>query len=477
MKTGHRRFLLLSSGGLQAALLLTCVWLWAVWMNGQLISALRDQAIEQSRREVQHLAEMCVQFGEQVGEIGSPAWRRAQQVFDAHGASSHQSVVLIDRGRERIICASGLGASLRSRNGLPVDGRYVRAGNRRRWASIVRGSATVGCRVANTGLDVVRYQDRTAFALEAQRILVPLRALGIVAAIFIALCSGVMLSSVAKRYEQKIENVNQELDELVAERMREFNRTRDAIIYGLARLAESRDTDTGQHLDRIQHYSSALARKLGETRSFIDDDYVTKLRLASTLHDIGKVGIPDEILLKPGKLTDNERRIMQQHAVIGSQCLREIRERLGQDEFLDMAHNIAAGHHERWDGKGYPAGRVGEQTPLEARIVAVADVYDALRSKRVYKDAMSHEDALAVICQGSGTQFDPDVIEAFRACSVDFEQFSQSAANAEPEMCLLEKIRHVLAEAKDATEIDESLSFLQDAESNASESVVEPSMS
>ena len=215
------------------------------------------------------------------------------------------------------------------------------------------------------------------------------------------------------RYRDVVSEVNKDLERVKTQSSRELIKTKNAVIFGLAKLAESRDNDTGEHLDRIKKYVSLLARDLATVNPEIDDKFIHNLELASSLHDIGKVGIPDSILLKPGKLTALEREIMEEHAIIGGNCLDAIQIRLGDNEFMEMAKNVAYSHHERWDGTGYPHGTMAEDVPLEARIVAVADVYDALTSKRPYKRAMSHLESRAIIVSGSGSQFDPEVVAAF----------------------------------------------------------------
>lgn len=205
-----------------------------------------------------------------------------------------------------------------------------------------------------------------------------------------------------------------------AERQAQTIRSRDTLIFAMAKLAESRDSDTGEHLERIAAYSRILAEQLRVSRPELTDQWIHDLQLASSLHDIGKVGVPDAVLLKPGKLTPEERTQMERHTSIGAEALDAIVARQTDDLLLVMARNIAAAHHERWDGAGYPHGLRGEEIPLEARIISVADVYDALTSKRVYKPAMTHAEALALIVAGRGTQFDPQVVDALSQCEVVF---------------------------------------------------------
>ena len=199
--------------------------------------------------------------------------------------------------------------------------------------------------------------------------------------------------------------------------------TRDVAIFALAKLAESRDPETGAHLERVQNYSRVLARHLAGHPKFqdqIDAEFVHLLYSTSPLHDIGKVGIPDHVLLKPGKLDPAEFDIMKRHTLIGADTLEAALKRFPEARFLGMAKDIAASHHEKFDGSGYPAGLKGEAIPLCGRIVALADVYDALTSKRVYKDAFSHESAKGIILKDAGRHFDPDVAAAFVATEAEF---------------------------------------------------------
>ena len=203
----------------------------------------------------------------------------------------------------------------------------------------------------------------------------------------------------------------------VAERILSLE-SRDVVIFSLAKLAEARDTDTGAHLERIREYSLILAQHLAtlpKFESFLDGDYIQLLYLTSPLHDIGKVGIPDSVLLKPGRLTPEEFEIMKQHVLIGGRTLEAALEMHPRAKYLQVARDIAFTHHEKFDGSGYPYGLRGEAIPLCGRIVALSDVYDALTTRRVYKPAYSHQVAKVIILDGRGTHFDPDVVDAFMA--------------------------------------------------------------
>jgi putative two-component system response regulator len=211
--------------------------------------------------------------------------------------------------------------------------------------------------------------------------------------------------------------------------------SRDMTIFALAKLAESRDPETGAHLERIREYSLLLAQKLSQREEFcdqVDGDYAQLLYLTSPLHDIGKVGIPDRVLLKPGRLTKDEFEIMKRHTVIGGETLDTVSDAHPGAQFLQLARDIAWTHHERYDGSGYPRGLAGEEIPLCGRIVALADVYDALTTKRVYKSAYTHESARSTILEGDGTQFDPAIVEAFLAQESHFITVRQLLTEGDP---------------------------------------------
>jgi len=203
----------------------------------------------------------------------------------------------------------------------------------------------------------------------------------------------------------------------------EIIQTRDVAIVGLSALAEARDNETGGHILRTQEYVRALAIQLQNHiayRDYLTNDTVELLYKSAPLHDIGKVGIPDSILLKPGKLTDDEFAIMKTHATIGAESIAVAEKQMGSNSFLAIAREIALSHHEKWDGSGYPSQLKGDDIPLSGRLMALADVYDALISKRVYKPAFSHEKAKAIILAGKGKHFDPAVVEAFVNCEQMF---------------------------------------------------------
>ena len=209
----------------------------------------------------------------------------------------------------------------------------------------------------------------------------------------------------------------------------ELVRAHETTAYALTKLVEARDPSTGVHLERVRAYAKLLAVTLSHAprwRGTLDERFISAVHTASPLHDIGKVGIADMILLKPGKLTAEETALMRRHATMGGRTLRDIARRGGDNPYIETAYEVAMYHHERWDGTGYPFALPGPHIPIAARIVALADVYDALTSKRCYKPAFSHSEARTYIVEQSGRHFDPEVVEAFLARELDFVRIREA---------------------------------------------------
>lgn len=221
---------------------------------------------------------------------------------------------------------------------------------------------------------------------------------------------------------------NEYLEQEVTRRTLEVVAIQDATILMLTSLAETRDNETGNHILRTQNYVRALAQHLKthpRFEEFLTDHNIYLLYKCAPLHDIGKVGIPDSILLKPGRLTAEEFKIMKTHAILGSNAMMTAEKSLGmKTDFLFMAKEIAHFHHEKWDGTGYPEGLSGDDIPISARLMAIADVYDALISKRVYKEPMTHEVAVSIITSGKGFHFDPDMVDAFMEIDHQFNEIA-----------------------------------------------------
>lgn len=227
---------------------------------------------------------------------------------------------------------------------------------------------------------------------------------------------------------------NEFLENEVEKRTAEITAIQDATIQVVTSLAETRDRETGYHIRRTQSYVRLLAAELSHDtrfRAVLTAATIATMYKSAPLHDIGKVGIPDHILLKPGKLTVEEFQIMKTHTTIGRAAIERAEAQLGMEvDFLKTAKEIAYCHHERWDGSGYPQGLQKEQIPLAARLMTVADVYDALTSRRVYKEAIPHEEAVEIVLAGRGSQFNPDVVDAFIAIQEEMraigERFSDT---------------------------------------------------
>ena len=250
-----------------------------------------------------------------------------------------------------------------------------------------------------------------------------------------------------KKLEQRVKALEKKIAEnqLIIDKLRRHNKNekydrepqgyhnsiqlaRMATILALAKLAEYRDDDTGIHLERIREYTKIIAEEMAKKPNYIGyitKEYIDDIYHSSILHDIGKVGIPDAILLKPGKLTPEEFELMKTHSTLGGDVLTVIDAGIEGQTFLTLAKEIAYYHHERWNGTGYPKGLSGENIPLSARIVALPDVYDALTSKRVYKNIISHEKAKEIIINEKGKHFDPDVVDSFLAREDEFKMICE----------------------------------------------------
>jgi putative two-component system response regulator len=240
-------------------------------------------------------------------------------------------------------------------------------------------------------------------------------------------------------YERRIEQSNQLLEERVRLQVSEIASTQLALIFALANLAESRDPETGEHLERMRQYARILADRLRDAAKFedvIDDTYVENIYVTAPLHDIGKVGVPDRILQKPGNLSEEEFALMKTHTTIGATTLRNVDERHPGNAFIRMGIEIAESHHEKWNGSGYPRALSGDAIPLTGRILALADVYDALTSKRCYKDAFSHDKSKEIILSGRGAHFDPDVVDAFLASEREFMSVREQHQDTEKVMLI-----------------------------------------
>jgi putative two-component system response regulator len=233
-----------------------------------------------------------------------------------------------------------------------------------------------------------------------------------------------------KSARDRLSDQNAWLETEIKRRLAENLLIQDASIHALGYLAETRDPETGDHIQRTQHYAHFLARRLAEHPGFadqLDDQAIALLTKSAPLHDIGKVGIPDNVLLKPGPLDEKEWAIMRRHTVLGGEAIEKAEQAVHQPvPFLAMAKSIARSHHERWDGSGYPDGLAGDAIPLPARIMTLADSFDAITSERIYQSARSAAEARRIIEAERGRQFDPQVVDAFLACFQDFTRIAEN---------------------------------------------------
>ncbi|HON23738.1 MAG TPA: two-component system response regulator [Syntrophales bacterium] len=242
-----------------------------------------------------------------------------------------------------------------------------------------------------------------------------------------------------KKVRDYLRDQNEFLEAEVRRRTEEVVAIQEVTILAMASLAETRDNDTGNHIRRTQWYIKTLAenlRKNSRFSHFLDDDKTIDLIFKSApLHDIGKVGIPDHILLKPGRFTPEEFEIMKTHTTLGRDAIVAAERRLGVEmPFLAFAKEIAYSHQEKWDGSGYPEGLSGDDIPISGRLMAVADVYDALICRRVYKEGMPHEKAVAIITEGRGSHFDPDIVDAFLECADEFRKIAKLYEDTDEEL-------------------------------------------
>ena len=397
---------------------------------------LQDRILEQNVKTAESLARTMDELDFGPAYCGSVGRERAQKMIEELTLPAGGFVCLLDENN-KIICHPRLrvepllcGIDLTEMQVTRPEESKVTIGQADRDATLAGRAAFLGKGthylaskyIPSMNATVVVQQPESGLLAFGEAVasgsMIRSLGLGAVALGMTALVSFVLI----RRHNHALEQINKGLEREVDRRVGECMATRHSLIIGLAKLAESRDTDTGEHLDRISSYSELLARQLAKTTPSITESWIDQLKLASTLHDIGKVGIPDHVLLKPGKLTPEERAIIETHPAIGASTLAAVQDRLGSDELVTMSFDVARSHHEKWDGTGYPARLKGEDIPLAARIVALADVYDALTSARVYKAAMSHQEARRIIADGRGKHFDPVVVDAFEAIHTEFER-------------------------------------------------------
>lgn len=401
--------IVLVAAGQLAVLLPGSLWL-AGWINATARSIVTQRLNAATIRHTRQIAEMVNDLGPLDLREGADDRVRLQQLIDRMGRPYGASMLIVRTDDGRVV-AQPRGAGFHSINQdalaatdeTPAVGRPI----------AVRD-------IEPLGLTLVALPHQGDVAILVNRFGAYVRWTIITLMIVIVIGSTLLTAFIVHRYENRLAGINVDLEEQIARRGRELVKSRDAVIFGLAMLAESRDGETGLHLDRIRAYVRILGDALRETHADVDEEFVATVEATSALHDIGKVGVPDSVLLNPERLSEDERAIIKKHPLIGFDTMMAVKRRWGDDPFLVTACEICFAHHERWDGRGYPFGLSGETIPLSARIVALADVYDALTTQRVYKDAVPHEHAKDYITRESGGHFDPAIVEAFLRCEHEF---------------------------------------------------------
>ncbi len=237
-----------------------------------------------------------------------------------------------------------------------------------------------------------------------------------------------------RRMQIELSRHNEELQEMVEEKVKEISDSQLSTLVAITNLSESRDNFTGKHIERTGIFCKVIAEEMlkkGLYGDVVDEEFVKGLTHAASLHDIGKIGIPDAILMKKGKLSEEEFEIMKSHTTIGAMTLQNVLAMYPQNEFISLGIELAISHHERWNGRGYPAGLAGEDIPVSGRIMALADVYDAVRSRRPYKEPFSHEKSVEIIREERGQHFDPVVVDIFLENSDLFKQISEDMKDSD----------------------------------------------
>ena len=404
----------------------------------QMASMIGQQVKADNARYAEGLAGVIESMGLGDPTYGGEGWRQMQGAVERVDMPAGGFACIID-GEDKVVCHpeldadptknegssllyADLGSHLTKIDEITGEDGQTRVGESYFLADGVHYIATR--EIAGTGHRILVHQPAAGLVKVSDAITTPLMLtfLSVGGAALLLTTAGSYF--VTRRYEHVLEGVNAGLEDEVQKRTAKHTAARNALIFGLAKLADSRDPETGAHLERLSAFSAVLAEELqriGEHPE-VTDDWIRELRLAAALHDIGKVGVADSALLKPGRLNEEERKEIERHPQIAADTLLGVYQKMGDDTLIASSVQVALYHHEKWDGSGYPYKLKADAIPLAARIVAVADVYDALTSKRVYKDAMSHEQASSIINNDAGSHFDPAVVAAFNTVSDTFAQ-------------------------------------------------------
>jgi cyclic di-GMP phosphodiesterase len=433
-----RRSLLVSALLLGQLVCFLGALLWfGAWLERGLTVVVRQRILAASEQMAVQIVHMIELMGIDDATPGSEGWQRMQKLVEETELPTGGYLCVVSSDDGRVLChpqlrhrpelaMATLEQLLRS-EGVEEVWKLGTDEAVPKWVRLPDGSYVMDV-VAIPGINarMLVHQPEAPMRLAVMAFIDRVRAIGTVVVVAVVVISALVTLMIIRQYESRLSQINRGLEAQVAHRSAALLRSRDAVIFGLAKLAESRDGETGEHLERIALYTEILAMRVSLTQTPGGDEaWAQTLASTAVLHDIGKVGIPDAVLRKPSALTDEERQIIEKHPFIGGDTLMEIKRRWGDDPFLVTASQVCFGHHERWDGTGYPFGLKGENIPMPARIVALADVYDALTSERAYKDAVSHERATQMITGASGTQFDPMVVQAFIDVQEKFKDIAQ----------------------------------------------------
>ena len=420
----------------------------ANWLRGAFTEFMVRTTAAQNRATVEQLARRISDRELTSVDPGTAGWSRLQKLCERISPPHQGFVAAVDRNTGALICHSDLKKDptlLRKfpgRSVLVAKDRVAPLIEAAREAEIKTKSPAFGevevggelyqataLSLPKVDAVLVVYQSHASIDESVAELVTPVVQVGFIVAAAVIGANSLLTVFLVKRFDNSLSEMSASVEREVDRRTLSLTRSRNAVVFGLAKLAESRDKDAGQHLERVRTYVTILASEMAKHNAQIDHHYVANLAIASALHDVGKMGVPDGVILKLGRLTPAERRAMQMHTVLGGECLTSVERMFGDhDAFLDLGREVAQSHHEQWDGSGYPYGLQGKEIPLSARIVALADVYDALTSHRVYRPAVGHVEAREWIVSNYGSQFDPEVVEAFVAREHDFAKISQQVS-------------------------------------------------
>ncbi|MHC4947522.1 MAG: HD-GYP domain-containing protein [Planctomycetota bacterium] len=416
-----------------------CLAVAMIWFTGLVERGLRrivrERLLVASRQYAVQAVDRFAE-GDLEGTGPDAVLARLQEIVESASLPNEGFLCVLDNADGRIVCHPDLarnpslaeldmGSMTLEGTGRPVL-LAGETGPAAGWLTMDDGTHIVAVvNLADHGLSLLAHQREEPVRAVVDRFGTRIRTIGLGVAVAFLPLVGFVSMFITRRYENRLAIRNEDLNALVEKRSAALLHSRGAVILGLAKLAELRDDQTGRHLERIGAYVRLLGDEMIGSHPEVDRVFVDTIVDTSALHDIGKVGIPDQVLLKPGKLTDEQRDVIQKHPLTGGDTLLAIRRQWGDDQFLVTACEIAFAHHERFDGTGYPFGLAGDTIPLSARIVALADVYDALTTKRSYKEPFSHEEAKRIILEGSGTHFDPAVVAAFEAADAGFRAVAE----------------------------------------------------